>query len=318
MSDAVSGAWDTVSNAVGDVVSNPVVDTAALALATDGGSLLADAAPIAADAGAIDLGGGISLGADGSVLGGTFTGGSGLTGNAATDALTGLSSDMPSVSDILSGAKQVNSAMGLGKQLMGLGGGAAAGSRAGVPAAGGNSSNSSAPANNGADNSFLSSTPLSYTAVDASPKMLNPVLANLAGVGTQAPIQSNNSDLLLGTSQGEQPKSDVPESFAQGGLTAAHPLGEPEFYSEGGLGNMYIEGKGDGTSDEIPAMVANNEFVIPADIVSALGNGSSEAGGSVLDQFVKNIREHKHSNPPDELPPPSKGPLEYLSQKGRA
>jgi len=64
-------------------------------------------------------------------------------------------------------------------------------------------------------------------------------------------------------------------------------------------------------------MVANNEFVIPADIVSALGNGSSEAGGSVLDQFVRNIRKHKHSNPPDELPPQSKGPLAYLSPKGR-
>jgi len=102
-------------------------------------------------------------------------------------------------------------------------------------------------------------------------------------------------------------------SFAEGGMVPEHPMGQPEFYSEGGAGTTYIQGRGDGTSDQIPAMVANNEFVIPADIVSALGNGSSESGASVLDQFIENIRAHKQSNPPSELPPESKGPLEYLS-----
>ena len=102
--------------------------------------------------------------------------------------------------------------------------------------------------------------------------------------------------------------------FAEGGLaTNKHPAGEPQFYSQGGLGNMYVHGDGDGTSDSVPAMLAKNEFVIPADVVSALGNGSSEAGADVLEKFMYEIRDHKQAHNPRDLPPQSKGPLEYLS-----
>jgi hypothetical protein len=86
----------------------------------------------------------------------------------------------------------------------------------------------------------------------------------------------------------------------------------PEFYSEGGLKHTYVTGDGDGTSDSIPAMLANGEFVIPADVVSGLGNGSNDAGAKVLDQFLKVIRHHKRDVDVDHLPPDSKGPLGYL------
>jgi hypothetical protein len=98
---------------------------------------------------------------------------------------------------------------------------------------------------------------------------------------------------------------------AEGGSIPGH---NPEFYSEGGLssmGNRYVEGEGDGTSDSVPAMLANGEFVIPADVVSKIGNGSNEAGAGVLDQFLVEIRKHAHSNG-EKLPPESKGPLGYL------
>ena len=151
--------------------------------------------------------------------------------------------------------------------------------------------------------------------------MLNPLLFSLAGLApmpkTQKPEKSLADLILSPKEKAEESVFQQPDevaSFAGGGLTTQHPMGEPEFRSEGGLGNRYIQGRGDGTSDEIPAMVANNEFVLPADIVSSLGNGSSEAGASVLDQFVKEIRKHKPSNPPSELPPESPGPLAYLSK----
>ena len=73
----------------------------------------------------------------------------------------------------------------------------------------------------------------------------------------------------------------------------------------------YVEGEGDGTSDSVAAMLANGEFVIPADVVSKLGNGSNEAGAGVLDQFLVEIRKHANSNG-GKLPPESKGPLAYL------
>jgi hypothetical protein len=76
--------------------------------------------------------------------------------------------------------------------------------------------------------------------------------------------------------------------------------------------HRYVKGAGDGTSDSIPAMLANGEFVIPADIVSSLGNGSNDSGAKVLDEFLKTIRAHKRKADAKHLPPDSKGPLAYL------
>jgi hypothetical protein len=111
--------------------------------------------------------------------------------------------------------------------------------------------------------------------------------------------------------------TQAPRFMAEGGYAEG---GEhvPEFYSEGGMENTYVKGDGDGTSDSVPAMLATGEFVIPADVVSGLGNGDSDSGAALLDQFLASVREHKHSNGPDELPPDSLSPLEYLSDKGIA
>ena len=114
---------------------------------------------------------------------------------------------------------------------------------------------------------------------------------------------------------GLNPLSDAPAPVFHhkaGGQIHEH---RPEFFSEGGLGaiqHTYVTGKGDGTSDSIPAMLANGEFVIPADVVSSLGNGSNDSGAKVLDEFLKTIREHKRKADAKHLPPDSKGPLGYL------
>jgi hypothetical protein len=106
------------------------------------------------------------------------------------------------------------------------------------------------------------------------------------------------------------------QGHAEGGAIDTH---QPEFYSEGGLSaaHRYVKGDGDGTSDSVPAMLANGEFVIPADVVSSLGNGSNDAGASVLDQFLKTIRKHKQAHDAKHLPPDSKGPLSYLTDAKR-
>lgn len=100
------------------------------------------------------------------------------------------------------------------------------------------------------------------------------------------------------------------EYAADGGLIGHNP----QFYSEGGMGNRYVKGDGDGTSDSVPAMLASGEFVIPADVVSGLGNGDNDAGAHVLDEFMKAIRKHKRAADPSELPEDSKGPLSYLEE----
>jgi hypothetical protein len=105
---------------------------------------------------------------------------------------------------------------------------------------------------------------------------------------------------------------DIP-GHAEGGEIEGH---NPEFFSEGGI-HHFVQGGGTGTSDSVPAMLANGEFVLPADIVSGLGNGSNDAGAKVLDEFLKVIRAHKQSNNPKKLPPDSKGPLGYLLEAKR-
>jgi hypothetical protein len=67
-------------------------------------------------------------------------------------------------------------------------------------------------------------------------------------------------------------------------------------YSDGG---RMLKGPGDGMSDNIPATIAgkqparlaNEEFVIPADVVSHLGNGSSEAGAKQLYKMMDRVRQ---------------------------
>jgi hypothetical protein len=86
--------------------------------------------------------------------------------------------------------------------------------------------------------------------------------------------------------------------MAEGGITT-HTLGS---YSDGG---HLLKGPGDGMSDDIPATIAdkqparlaNEEFVIPADVVSHLGNGSSESGAKVLYEMMARIRKARTGNP---------------------
>lgn len=81
-------------------------------------------------------------------------------------------------------------------------------------------------------------------------------------------------------------------------------------YAEGGdvyaAAGRYLEGPGDGMSDSItaqidhgggktqPARLARGEFVVPADVVSDLGNGSSNAGAQKLYDMMKKIRKARH------------------------
>ena len=80
----------------------------------------------------------------------------------------------------------------------------------------------------------------------------------------------------------------------------------PRFFAMGGLANLnnrgeYLRGMGDGMSDTIPANIDNvqeaalsdGEFVIPADVVSHLGNGSSNAGAKRLYAMMDKIRKER-------------------------
>jgi hypothetical protein len=100
----------------------------------------------------------------------------------------------------------------------------------------------------------------------------------MMGVNTMYPM-ANISTSSYGT----------PDQMAEGGLS---DLGG---YSDGG---RLLRGPGDGVSDSIPAQIGNNqparladgEFVVPARIVSELGNGSTEAGAKQLYKMLDRVQ----------------------------
>ena len=107
-------------------------------------------------------------------------------------------------------------------------------------------------------------------------------------------------------------------SFADGGLTSLYtrpdnpyvPPISQEGYGLARLNNLaqqgagyarggYLDGPGDGMSDSIPATIegkqparlADGEFVVPADVVSHLGNGSTKAGSQRLYSMLDKVRK---------------------------
>ena len=120
--------------------------------------------------------------------------------------------------------------------------------------------------------------------------------------GTQAPLQftdpsyspavTGNLSSILGAKNGGG-LEDALESITEGAEKIADMEGG-QVYFEG-----MVKGDGDGMSDEIPfsiegqqpALLSRDEYVLPADVVSALGNGSSNAGADMLDKFMTDVRE---------------------------
>jgi hypothetical protein len=95
---------------------------------------------------------------------------------------------------------------------------------------------------------------------------------------------------------------------------ATNPLtGEPTAHmAKGGIadlggysdGGRMLKGPGDGMSDSIPASIggkqparlADGEFVVPADVVSHLGNGSTDAGAKQLYSMMDKVRKARTGN----------------------
>jgi hypothetical protein len=111
------------------------------------------------------------------------------------------------------------------------------------------------------------------------------------------------------------PESYRPAFYADGGIASLpsgydRMVGEMPMYqgmASGGIsdlgsysdGGRMLKGPGDGMSDSIPASIAGRrparlateEFVVPADVVSGLGNGSSDAGARQLYAMMDRVRK---------------------------
>ena len=76
---------------------------------------------------------------------------------------------------------------------------------------------------------------------------------------------------------------------------------------------MLAAGSGDGRSDTINAKLSDGEYVIDAETVALLGNGSTKAGAAALDQMRKQIRQQKGKMlAKGKFSPNAKSPLAYM------
>ena len=149
-----------------------------------------------------------------------------------------------------------------------------------------------------------------------------------------SPYYSYGNETSLDQILGQGESQDFFPKFASGGLATPLMAGGGTTgtrygkYAAGGMpsplmaagGKMRVDfrrgdavtGPGDGQSDDIPAMLADGEFVFPADVVAAIGNGSTKAGSDALYDMMHSIRSHVRSAKPKDLPPEIKSPLDFL------
>ena len=97
-----------------------------------------------------------------------------------------------------------------------------------------------------------------------------------------------NATELVNFAQELYQRSAQPRKAAHGGSMG---------YARGSSRESFaVEGPGTGRSDDIPAVLSDGEYVIDAETVTLLGDGSSKAGAKRLDELRVNLRKHKGRN----------------------
>jgi hypothetical protein len=117
----------------------------------------------------------------------------------------------------------------------------------------------------------------------------------------------------------------IPEQsfFADNSILQQQDTGQQDTPStvkaaHGGPLSHYVQGGGTGRSDSIDAKLSDGEYVIDAETVALLGDGSSKAGAQKLDKFRANIRKQKgKALAQGKFSPDARNPEQYM-MGGRA
>lgn len=104
-------------------------------------------------------------------------------------------------------------------------------------------------------------------------------------------------------------------------VSVVNPKDEPRFavggLAEGGeseeAAGRYVEGPGSGRDDKIPALLSDGEYVMDAETLALLGDGSTKEGARRMDDFRANIRRHKgRALSRGQISPDAKSPNKYM------
>jgi hypothetical protein len=132
---------------------------------------------------------------------------------------------------------------------------------------------------------------------------------------TPEPAQAEEASYYNGPFESLESVRQRARGYAEGGITDLRMAGGGAFdartklpaydepmdaYAKGGV----LSGPGDGVSDSIPAVIgdkqparlADGEFVIPARIVSELGNGSTKAGAQRLYEMMDRVKKRREKS----------------------
>ncbi len=143
-------------------------------------------------------------------------------------------------------------------------------------------------------------------------QMQEPQQAQQQGLPQQAPPQQFQQQPQQMPQQGIMPQQQgMPPPMRNGGLPHVSNVPSVQGRMDFRQGSA-VHGEGDGQSDDIPAMLADGEYVIDAETVAQIGNGSTKAGAQALDKFREGIRSHKRSAPINKIPPKTKALTSYL------
>jgi len=136
--------------------------------------------------------------------------------------------------------------------------------------------------------------------------------AQQQGLPQQAPPLAPQQMSPMMPQQGMMPQQQgMPPPMRKGGLPHISNVPITQGRMDFRRGSA-VHGEGDGQSDDIPAMLADGEYVIDAETVAQIGNGSTKAGAQALDKFREGIRAHKRSAPINKIPPKTKALTSYL------
>ena len=153
-----------------------------------------------------------------------------------------------------------------------------------------------------------------------------PVPANMVGIqGPQALVQAGYTQ-DPGTGNWNPPQLGAGLPQARGGYQRG---GEFDYWSQNAdvpaaapsvaASGRYVKGPGSGRSDDIPARLSDGEYVMDAETVALLGDGSGDTGAQRLDEMRQNLRKHKATNlKKGGFSHKAKQPHQYMARGGMA